>query len=110
MKIMINDFDYEGIKFPVTKRHYGKVEQKHNVCLNVFSYGNDLIYPVYVSNQKFENCMDLLSITDENKPHYVYIKNFNRFMCNKTKNKNKNHFYKCFLQYFSSKKNIDITQ
>ena len=33
--------------------------------------------------------MDLLMIIEENKSHCVYIKNFNRFMCNKTKNKNK---------------------
>ena len=32
--------------------------------------------------------MDLLLISDENKSHYVYIKDFNRFMCKKTKNKN----------------------
>ena len=51
-----------------------------------------LVYPVYISKEKFENRMDLLLITDENKPHYVYIKDFNRFMCNKTKNKNKKHF------------------
>ena len=36
--------------------------------------------------------MDLLLISDENKSHYVYIKNFNKFMCNKTKNKIKNTF------------------
>ena len=35
--------------------------------------------------------MDLLMITDENKSHYVYIKDFNRFICNKTNNKNKKH-------------------
>ena len=28
--------------------------------------------------------------TDVNKSHYVYIKDFNRFMCNKTKLKIKN--------------------
>ena len=36
-------------------------------------------------------------ITDENKSHYIYIKDFNRFMCNKTKNKNKKHFYKSIV-------------
>ena len=45
--------------------------------------------------------MDILLILDENKSHYVYIKGFSRFMCNKTKNRNKNYFYKCFLQCFS---------
>ena len=36
--------------------------------------------------------MDLLMIGDENKPHYVYIKDFNRFMRNKTKNTDKIFF------------------
>ena len=48
--------------------------------------------------------MDLLLISDENKSSYVYIKDFNRFMCDKTKNKNKKLFFKCFLQCFSSEK------
>ena len=43
-------------------------------------------------DKKFEKCMDLLPITDEHKLHYVYIKDFNRFMCNKAKIKNKKHF------------------
>ena len=47
--------------------------------------------------------MDLLMITDENKSHYVYIKDFNRFMCAKTKN-NKKHFYRYCVQCFSSEK------
>ena len=46
--------------------------------------------------------MDLLLISNENKSHYVYIKDFNRFMCNETKNKNKKYFCKCCLQCFSS--------
>ena len=41
-------------------------------------------------------------ITDENKSHYVYIKDFHRFVCNKTKNKNKKHFSRYCLQFSSS--------
>ena len=48
--------------------------------------------------------MDLLLVIDENKLHYVYIKDFNRFMFHKTKNKNKKYFYKSCLQCFRSKK------
>ena len=39
--------------------------------------------------KKFENSMDLLFLIDDDKSHYVYIKNFNTFMFHKTKNKNK---------------------
>ena len=34
--------------------------------------------------------MDLLLLIDDDKSHCVYIKDFNEFMCHKTKNKNKN--------------------
>ena len=59
---MINDLDYEGIKFPVSKRDYCKSERQNNICINLFCYSNSLTYLVYVSDQKFKNCMDLLLI------------------------------------------------
>ena len=60
-----------------------------------------MTYPVYLSNQGFKNCMDLLLISNGNKSHYVYIKDLNRFMCNKTKIRNKKYFCRCCLQCFS---------
>ena len=33
----------------------------------MFCFENNLVYPVYVSNEQFENSMNLLMITDENK-------------------------------------------
>ena len=47
--------------------------------------------------------MDLFLVTNENKSHCVYIKNFNRFMFHKTKNKNKKYFCKSCLQCCSNK-------
>ena len=88
-KNMVNDLDYEGIKFPISKKDFSKVEQTINICINVFCYENELTYPVHVSIEKFENCMDLLLKQMKHKSHYVYIKDFNRFICNKTKNNNK---------------------
>ena len=84
-----------------------RLNKKNDICINVFSYGNNLTYTVYVSDQKFKNCIDLLLISDKNKSHYKYIKDFKRFMCNKTKKKyikNKKLFCKCCLQCFSSEK------
>ena len=51
----------------------------------MFCYENGLVYPVYVSDQDFRDCMDLLLITEEGRSHYVYIKEFNGFICNKKK-------------------------
>ena len=103
-KKMINNLNYEGIKFPVSKKDNCRIERQNNICIYVFCYENGWTYPVYVSDQKYGDSMDLLLIIDENKSHYVYIKDFNRFMCNKTKNKNKKYFCKCCLQCFRSEK------
>ena len=46
--------------------------------------------------------MDLLFLIDDDKSHYVYIKDFNRFMFHKTKKKKKKQFCKNCLQWFSN--------
>ena len=89
---MVNDLNYVGAKFPVSKKDYCKIEKRNRICIKIFCYENDLVYPVHESNKKFEKCMNLLLITNENKSSYVYIKDFKRFVCNKTKNKSKKHF------------------
>ena len=68
----------------------------------MFGYENKLIFPIYISDQKFKDSMYLLFLIDNDKSHYVYIKDFNRFMFHKTKNKNKKWFCKSCLQCFSS--------
>ena len=45
---------------------------QNNICINVFGYENDLVFSVYVSDQKFENSMDLLLLINDDKSHYVY--------------------------------------
>ena len=68
----------------------------------MFCYENRLTFPICISDQKFENLMDLLLVIDGDKSHYVYIKDFDRFMFHKTRNKNKKWFCKSCLQCFSS--------
>ena len=74
------------------EKDFNKIEVKINICINVFGYQNWLVFPIYVSDQKFKDSMDLLILIDDDKSHYVYIKDFNRFMFHKTKNKIKNGF------------------
>ena len=68
----------------------------------MFCYENMMTLPIYVSDQKFEDSMDLLLVTDSDKSHYVLIMDFNIFMFHKTKNKNEKYFCKSCLQCFSS--------
>ena len=68
----------------------------------MFGYNNGLVFSINVSDQKFEDCMGLLLLIDNDKSHYVYIKDFDRFMFHKTKNKNRKWFCRSCLQCFSS--------
>ena len=75
---------------------------KNNICITVFCYENGLVFQIYVSDQKFEDSMDLLLLIDNNKSHCVYIEDFDRFLFHKTKNKNKKWFCRSCLQCFIS--------
>ena len=91
------------LNFLVREKDFSKIEKNNNICINVFCYKNTLTFSIYVSDQKFENSMDLLLVIDKNKSHYVYIKGFDRYMFHKTKNENKKYFCKSCLQCISSK-------
>ena len=64
----------------------------------MFGYENKLVFPIYISDKKFKDSVDLLRLIDNDKLHYVYIKDFDRFIFQKTKNKTKKWFCKSCLQ------------
>ena len=66
----------------------------------MFGYENKLVFPIYVSDKKFQDSMDLLLLIEDDKSNYVYIQDFNRLMFHKTKNKNKKWFCTSCLQCF----------
>ena len=100
-KKITEKLDYDEIEFPVQQKDFNIIEVKNTICINVFGYENGLVFPICVSYQKFDDSMDLLLLIDDDKSHYVYIKDFDRFMFHKTKNKNKKWFCKSCLQCFS---------
>ena len=75
------------------KKDFSKIEVKNNMCINVFGYEDKLVFPIYVSDQKFEDSMDLLLLINDDKSHYVYIKDFNRFMFHKKKKRKTKNGY-----------------
>ena len=74
----------------------------NEICINVFSYEDKNVCPVYVSKKKYGDCMNLLMIHEDDKSHYVYVKDFNRLMFNINKHKDKKWFCMRCLQHFSS--------
>ena len=75
-KEYINKLDYSGIEFPVTIKQYNKIEKQNEININVFGYENKQPYPIFVSKEKYEDCINILLITEEKNKHYVLIVKF----------------------------------
>ena len=103
-KKIASTLDYRGINFPMKARDYEIVEERFNIIVNVLEYQNK-VFPLYVSKKSNEQELNVLLISNEEKSHYVFIKDFNRLMYSevKTKNQHKKHFCMSCLQNFTTK-------
>ena len=101
---MINELNFDGIDFPLSQKHYNKVEKQNSIRINVFGYEDGQPFPIHISKETFEDQMNLLLITKDEKKHYVLIKDFNTFMYNQSKHKERKHFCMYCLQCFSSER------
>ena len=97
-----NTVDFTGIEFPVEIKDIPKIEKLNNISINVFGYETNSTFPIFISEIQADNTLNLLLISKEEKRHYVYIKDFNRFMYNKTKHNCKKHFCIHCLQCFNT--------
>ena len=100
-KNFIKQLDYSNIEFPVTVKQINKIEKQNNIRINLFGYEEKQKFPIDISQEKFQDHMELLLINKDKKNHYVLVKNFNKFMFDQTKHNCKKHFCMYCLQCFS---------
>ena len=98
------ELNWSGIEFPVAAdaNVISKFERNNNISINVFGYETDVkLYPLYISKHESDTYVDLLLISDGEKKHYCWIKNFNRLMKKHTeKSKNSMHYCKrCLIGF-----------
>ena len=106
-KEKVNELNYDGVEFPVSQRHYNKFEKQNSIRINVFGYEDGQPFPINIFKETIEDQMNLLLITKDEKKHYVLIKDFNAFMYNQSKHKERKHFCMYCLQCFSSIEILD---
>ena len=99
-KIAAN-LNYSDIAFPLDINDYEKIEDRFQMQVNVFGYENK-VYPLYISKKSYNQTLNLLLITEKDKSHYVFIKDFNRLMFSRTKHKDKMHHCMSCSQSFTT--------
>ena len=73
--------------------------------VNVFGYENK-VYPLYISKKSYDQTLNLLLITEKGKSHYVFIKDFNRLMFSRTKQRQKTSLHVLFTKLYYRRNTI----
>lgn len=88
------EVNMNGITYPVTISQIGKVEnQNENISVNVFTYENDGIVPLRIT-EKYNSLhhINLLWLKYEENSHYCLISDLNRFLSRTNKHKSQLYF------------------
>ena len=71
----IDKVKYDKINFRVKLKDIPKIENMNDIKFKVFGVDDkQSIYPLYVSNKSCDKTCNLLLIENDNKIHYVWIK------------------------------------
>ena len=103
-KIAAN-LNYSDIVFPLDINDYEKIEDRFQMQVNVFGYENK-VYLLYISEKSYNQTLNLLLITEKDKSHYVFIKDFNRLMFSRTKQRQKTLLHVLFTKFYYRRNTI----
>ena len=97
----------------MTINQINRIEKQNKININLFGYDTvkKAVYPIQISEERYDDHLDLLYIEGKNElgeetTHYIYIKDFNRLMFSFTEHKCKKHFCMHCLQCFYSNESL----
>ena len=61
---MFEKLNFDVIQFRVQEKGFNRIEVK-NKCINVFVYEDELVFPIYVSDQTLGDSIDFLLLIDD---------------------------------------------
>jgi hypothetical protein len=96
--------NFTNISFPTQLKDIHYFEKQNSVAVNVFGFENK-VYPLRISKETHDKCVDLLLISDDTKQHYCWIKNFSRLLSSQTSKHKEKKFYcrYCINPFYTEK-------
>jgi len=105
-------YNFSGLSFP-TPLSEVKIFEQNNPTVSINVYGNEkkmnsqlkslshIVFPLKVVEEKNENHFDLLFITENEKGHYINIKNFSRLVRSQSSKHNDSRVFceQCFTSF-----------
>ena len=113
LRLQAEKLNWKDMKFPMDLKQIDRFERLNNVCVNVFGYEKNEVYPLRLSNSteySVRSTVNLLLISDyrSEKKHYCLIKNMSRLLASEVSKKKVKKFFclRC-LNAFGSQDLLD---
>ena len=98
-----NEFDWSGMKYPVSVKDISKFETTNRIGVNVLALNGRIPY-ICRKGTDYDRVVNLMIIEDKEKKHYVAIKSLERSLSmDNSKHKESQHFCNNCLQGFKHK-------
>ena len=102
-----NDFDWTGVRFPVSFRAIKRFESRNQILINVLAVEGKQMY-IGRKGEDYDRIANLMLITEGNCKHYVAIKSLSRLLSKQnSKHKEAQHFHTNCLQGFREERSRD---
>ena len=89
--------NFDGVKSPILVSQICKVEKLNNLAINVYGWENNKVIIYRISNQPYDvKRINTLLLEQDEKSHYVLIKNLNRLLKGALSASSPNFFFKKF--------------
>ena len=99
------DFDWSGIRFPVSIKDIMKFELKNQISINFLAIEDRQTYIWRKGGKNYERVIKLMLITENTRKHYIAIKSLSRLLRSQnTKHNGKEYFCINCLQGFWEEK------
>ena len=105
-----NDFNWNGIDFPVSLASISKFEkQNETISVNVLGFEESVIHPLRISDCDRQNEVNLLLIAQGGNQHYCVIKNRSSLLNNQaTKHEHRRYYCLRCLNGFDSVEKLNL--
>ena len=101
-----DDFNWDGIKFPMSFRDIKRFESRNEITINILAFERKKVY-ICRKGKEYDRVANLMLITDRNNKHYFAIKSLRRLLSmQNSKHKESQHFCINCLQGLLRKRNL----
>lgn len=96
----VNEINLTGIEFPMSLNKISKFESQNNISINVFGWEDNEVFPLYVTEKKYNQHVNLILISKGEARHFCLVRNLSRLLGDRTNHNGAMHYCNYCLHGF----------